>query len=196
VTALLAFTLPVRSSLVTAALIALVPSSTLGQAPAPAVPSAPHERLGFFEGTWTVAEAPPEQNFRETCAWLADGRRHMLCRSRWMTSTGPREGLSVISYSPATADYLYHGFRAGGAVVAHRGAPKDDGWQFTSEQGEGVARTMNRITITRLEGDDMQFTEESARGGGAWEVKAKLRYKRAEAVPSMEELRTKRGGHP
>jgi hypothetical protein len=186
VTAALVFTLPVPFSLVAAALIALAPSSTFGQALAPGVPSAPHERMAFFEGTWTVADAPPEQNFRETCAWLADGRRHMLCRSRWMTPTGPREGLSVFSYSPATADYLYHGFRAGGAVVTHRGVPRDDGWLFTSEQGEGAARTMTRITITRVEGGDTQFTEESATAGGAWEVKAKLRYKRVEAVPSTE----------
>jgi hypothetical protein len=177
-TASFALTLQVRSSLVAAALLAPVPSSTFAQAPAPGVPSAPHERLAFFEGTWTVADSPPEQNFREICAWLADGRRHMLCRSRWMTSTGPREGLSIISYSPATADYLYHGFRAGGAVVTQRGVPKDDGWQFTSAQGEGAARTMTRITITRVQGGDMQFTEESATGDGAWDVKAKLRYQR------------------
>jgi hypothetical protein len=180
VTASLAFTLPVRTALVAVAWVVLVPSSTSGQAPAPADPSAPHERLVFFEGTWTVVDAPPEQNFRETCAWLPDGRRHMVCRSRWMTPTGPREGLSIISYSPATVDYLYHGFRAGGAVVTQRGVPKDDGWLFTSEQGAGATRTMIRTTITRVEGGDMQFTEESATGGGAWEVKVKLRYKRVD----------------
>jgi hypothetical protein len=196
VTDSLAFTLRVRSSLVAAALTALVPSSTVGQAPAPAVPSAPHERLAFFEGTWTLADAPPEQNFRETCAWLADGRRHMVCRSRWMTPTGPREGLSVFSYSPATGDYLYNGFRAGGAVVTHRGTPKGDGWQFTSEQGEGVDRTMTRVTITPVEGGDMQFIEESARGGSAWELRAKLRYKRVEALPGIDDLRTKRSRNP
>jgi hypothetical protein len=175
----LALTLQMQSlCAVAVALVALLPSSTFAQAPGPNVPSAPHERLAFFEGTWTVAEPPPEQNFRETCSWLVDGRRHMLCRSRWTTPTGPREGLSVISYSHNTADYLYHGFRAGGSVVTQRGVPKDDGWLFTSEQGEGSTKTMTRITITRVAGGDMQFTEESATGGGPWAVKVNVRYKR------------------
>jgi len=37
---------------------------------------------------------------------------------------------------------------------------------------------MTRITITRVAGGDMQFTEESATGGGPWAVKVKVRYKR------------------
>ncbi|MES2959492.1 MAG: hypothetical protein V4792_14975 [Pseudomonadota bacterium] len=157
---------------------ALTPSSTFPQSPAPSVPSAPHERLAFFEGTWTMVEAPPGQNFRETCAWLGEGRRHMLCRSRWTTATAPREALSVISYSHNTADYLYHGFRAGGSVVTQRGVPKDDGWLFTSEQGAGAAKTATRVTITQVADGDMQFTEESATGGGPWSVNVNVRYKR------------------
>lgn len=179
-----------RSRFVAVALTALVPLWTLGQEPAPSVPSAPHERLAFFEGTWTVAELPPEQSFRETCSWLTDGRRHMLCRSRWTTPTGPREGLSIFSYSHDTADYLYHGFRAAGSVVTHRGVQKDDGWLFTSEQGEGSAKTMTRITIARVAGGDMQFTQESTTGGGPWAVKAKVLYKRvAQAGQSPLEAR-------
>src|SRR5688572_7592746 len=81
----------------------------------PATPSDPHEALAFFEGTWTTSEAKPQDEFRETCAWLPEGRRHMLCRSRWRAPAGYREGLSIFSYDPAPGEYRYHGFRAGGA---------------------------------------------------------------------------------
>jgi hypothetical protein len=70
---------------------------------APAV--APHEALRFFEGTWTVAGAPPEQDFRETCRWMTGSRRHMVCMSRWNAADGAREGISIFSYDAAQGRY-------------------------------------------------------------------------------------------
>nr|MBA3242076.1 hypothetical protein [Acidobacteriota bacterium] len=58
----------------------------------PTVPSPPHERLSMFKGTWTIVGYPPERRLRETCDWLPEGRRHMVCRVRFQTPTGPREG--------------------------------------------------------------------------------------------------------
>ncbi len=66
--------------------------------PAPATPMtplAPHEKLSFLLGTWTMAGFSAAANMRETCDWLGAGRRHIVCHSRWQAASGPREGLSM-----------------------------------------------------------------------------------------------------
>ena len=138
----------------------------------------PHEALAFFEGTWTTSDAKPEDEFSETCAWLPAGRRHMVCRSRWKTAAGPREGLSIFSHDERTAEYLYHGFRPGGAVVVHRGLRLPDGWSFTSERGEGEERVRTRVTIGRVAEGRFSFHIETARADGPWATGARLEYRR------------------
>lgn len=139
--------------------------------------ASPHEALRFFEGTWTVEGAPPEQDFRETCRWMTGGRRHMVCVSRWNATDGAREGMSIFSYDAVQGRYQYHGFRSGGAVVVHQGQAEADGWRFSSEQGEGEARVRTRVTITgRPEG--FLLVAESARGDGEWRRTSEVRYLR------------------
>ncbi len=48
--------------------------------PSPMTPRPAHERLAVFEGTWKKADSPANDRFREICAWLEGGRRHMICR--------------------------------------------------------------------------------------------------------------------
>ena len=102
----------------------------------------------------------------------------MVCRSRWQSATGLREGFSVFSYDGAAGEYLYHGFRAGGAVVTHRGNPNGLGWQFTSERGSGVDRVQSRVTIQPADSEGFRFVEETATGDGPWTVGAQVLYKR------------------
>lgn len=155
--------------------------SNPGQAqpsPSPSTASAPHELLSFFEGTWTIVDPKREGGFRETCGWLAQGRRHMVCRTYWQSPTGPREGLSVISYDAASGEYHYHGFRSGGAVVNQRGRPKGAGWQFTSERGDGPGRVQTRVTIEPAAEGSFRLLEESATGDGPWTAGGQVLYKR------------------
>ncbi|MEP7283540.1 MAG: hypothetical protein ABI696_16300, partial [Rubrivivax sp.] len=119
-------------------------------APPPDAPSPAHEALSFFEGAWTTTDATTADPFQETCGWLAGGRRHMVCRSRWADGGRPREGLSIFSIDATSGDVLYHGFRAGGAAVLMRGRPAGApgrGWRFEAERGDGAARVRTRVTI-------------------------------------------------
>lgn len=145
--------------------------------PRPLDHSPPHERLGFFEGSWTTADATPEEGFLEVCAWLAEGRRHMVCKSRWNTSSGPREGLSVFSYDSANEEYVYNGFRAGGSHVIQRGSEQGGRWQFRSERGNGADRLRSRVTI---EPNDRGFTllSETSKGDEPFRAGAKVEYLR------------------
>ena len=104
---------PESTSAASLLLVCTIACSQAQPNPSPATASPPHELLSFFEGTWIIADARPEEGFRETCTWLAQGRRHMVCRASWQSASGPREGLSVFSYDAASGEYLYHGFRSG-----------------------------------------------------------------------------------
>lgn len=145
--------------------------------PAPDTPLPEYEALGFFEGTWTIAELPPEQEFRETCAWLPGGRRHMVCRSRFRAANGAlREGLSLFSYDPATGTYLYYGLRPSGAVETNRGSFDGERWFLTGEDRNGETVRRRRITIRGAEGGGYHFVEESSDGEAPWRVEAEYRF--------------------
>lgn len=142
----------------------------------PSAPSEPHEALAFFEGTWTTSDSTPEDDFSETCAWLAEGRRHMICRSRWRAEAGRREGLSIFSYDPSSSEYRYHGFRPGGVVVVLTGQRLPKGWLFTSDRGAGDDRVQTRVTMKTTAQDRFSFLSESARGDKPWQVGARFEY--------------------
>jgi hypothetical protein len=142
--------------------------------------ASPHERLAFFEGQWTTSDAKPEDVFHETCAWLGAARRHMVCRASWVAPTGRVEGLSVFSYEASSGDFLYHGFRSGGAVVVQRGRPTADGWAFASEQGEGATRVRQRVSIAARADRGFDFVAESASGDGPWTERSRVSYRRLE----------------
>jgi hypothetical protein len=153
------------------------------QAPTtPMTPSAPHEALSFFEGSWTVAERPAEQQLVEICSWLNAGRRHMVCRATWQAATGPREGVSIFSYRAADSTYLYYGIRPSGAVEALEGRGIEDGFQFTGESGSGPERVRTRVTVTRTGPRGFRFLAESSRGDGPWEVAGTEHYVPAPGV--------------
>ena len=139
---------------------------------------APEERLRFFEGTWTTADATPELGFRETCAWLPEGRRHMVCRSRWNTPSGPREGMSVFSFDRASGQFVYNGFRSSGAWVLQRGEEQGGRWRFGSEEGQGEARVRTRVTMEADGDQGFVFVAESSTGDGPWRQTSKVVYRR------------------
>jgi len=152
-------------------------------APTPMTPLPEHEALAFFEGAWTIEERPVDEALVETCAWLPAGRRHMVCRSTWRSSSGPRESWSIFSFSATDSSYLYYGLRAGGAVEPMRGRRVADGWEFASEVGVGPARQRVRVTITRLEALRFRLVAESAVGDGPWTVEDTEHYVRVPRQP-------------
>jgi len=161
--------------------LALFVATSHAEAPrTPMTPSPPHEALSLFVGEWTTAESKPEEQFRETCDWLAEGRRHMVCRSRWLTATGPREGLSIFSYDPAAGQYVYHGYRSGGATEVLRGQASPTGFVFESAPGAGSSSAATRVTLARTVGG-FDFLSETAEAAGEWKTAGKVTYLRQPA---------------
>lgn len=147
----------------------------------PMTPSPPHEKLAMFEGTWTLEEMPAAQAFRETCAWMPLGRRHMVCRSTYKTTSGqPREGMSVMSYRPADGMYVHQGFSPSGVQSTVIGKPSEDGtrWQFDGDEGTGDARVRTRVRIEALADGRVRFSEQTAKGSGEWSAPEVVTYRR------------------
>lgn len=101
----------------------------------------------------------------------------MVCRSRWNTPSGPREGLSIFSHDAVTGDYLYNGFRAGGLHVIQRGSEEGGKWLFRSERGNGADRVRTRVTIEPSRGGFI-FLSESSKGDEPFRAGAKVVYVR------------------
>lgn len=162
-----------------AALLALAGGCAISQpALSLAVRSEPHEALAFYEGTWTLLDGKPEKSFRETCSWLAEGRRHMVCRARWQTANGPRESLGVYSHDPSTGDYQFHGFSASGAVVKERVQRRPKGWVYTTERGTGAERVRTRETLEETVEGRVSAVHETAKDEGPWVVDRTSEYLR------------------
>jgi hypothetical protein len=143
--------------------------------PRPMERSEPHEALTFFEGTWTV---PGDKGWRETCSWLAKGRRHMVCKPRWQSGGKVLEGLGVYSYDEKSGEYLAHGFKPPGRVSAERGQRIPSGFRFMSESGTGADRLRNRHTLEEGSAGRVTGTSETAKGDGPWVVEDKTEYLR------------------
>ncbi len=143
--------------------------------PRPMERSEPHEALAFFEGTWTV---PGNKGWRESCSWLAEGRRHIVCRPRWENPKGALEGLSVYSYDETNGAYLAHSFKASGLVTAERGHRIPRGFRFMSESGAGAERVRERLTLEEDVGGRVIVVSETAKGEGPWVVENKTGYLR------------------
>lgn len=163
----------------------LLAASSPAQAPiTPMTPSEPHERLAFFIGRWTIVDMPPEQDFIEVCDWLGSGRRHVVCRSRWQATSGPREGLSIFSYRQSDAAYVYQGFRpSGGVQTLHgRAAADGSGFEFWGEEGAGADRTRTRVQITTVGDGRFRFVARTASGDSEQWSEEVIHYVRPGAV--------------
>lgn len=148
----------------------------------PSQPSAPHERLTFFEGVWTVEELPAERGYRERCSWMEGGRRHMVCRNRSRSAEGDwREGLSMFSYRAMDSTYLYYGLgRSGGTQqLLGRAAPDGAVWEFTGDETTSEGRVRTLVRIVRLPNGRFRFVEQTARGDAPFTTADTIHYRPA-----------------
>jgi hypothetical protein len=153
-----------------------VPAPSRTPAPAPAVPADPYQALTFFEGNWTIAGLPQGTQFDESCGWLSNARRHLVCRSRTESANGVHEGLGVFSYRASDGMYVYRSFDPNGDVTVLEGRPVGDRWQFSGTTGTGAAQRRTRLTIAPGGERSFLLSEEIATGNGPWQAQPQVRY--------------------
>jgi hypothetical protein len=147
--------------------------------PDPSVVSALHEKMTFFEGTWSPepdssvksGATTPAQG-EETCAWLPGGRRHMVCRS-WSQRPGEtirRERIQILSYQAHNNTYLAHFAFPNGDTVTYVGRVDGDRWVMEMQPSPLLPSNHRFREIITKVGNSLRFVEERSVDGGPWSV--------------------------
>lgn len=148
-------------------------------------PSAPHERLTVFEGTWEHADSAipaggaRQPAARETCEWLTGGRRHMICRSRYQKPEGViRERMHILSYRAEDSTYVVYFAFPGGDNLLYHGRVEGDRWIMDMQPSPLLPKNKRfREIITPTE-NGLRFVEEVSTDGGPWTVSEDYRMRR------------------
>jgi hypothetical protein len=168
--------LPNRTTVVVALLMVATTVDLVARAasPAPMQGTPPgtsrpnHERLAVFEGTWAKKDLPAGETFRDTCAWLPQGRRHMICRQRAESPRGVTEQMAIFSYRGADSTYLLTVFLANGQVWRYEGRPDGDRWVFELVASRPDSPRLRQVVMPA--GDTIRFIEEVSENGGPWRL--------------------------
>src|SRR5688572_3853373 len=144
--------------------------SSTGRAPSPS-PSAAHERLTAFEGTWQRIGGPAGRTVVDTCAWLPEARRHMVCRQRAERQGAISEQMAVYSYRGSDSTYTRTVFLSGGQVWRYAGQPEGNRWTFYRQSNRPGAPSRLRQIVVAF-GDTLGFIEEASEDGNAWRLSA------------------------
>ena len=147
--------------------------------PDPSVASAPHEKMAFFEGTWSAEPDPAIKGnastaaqAEEVCAWLPGGRRHMVCRS-WSQQPGEttrRERVQILSYQAHNDTYLAHFAFPNGDTVTYVGRADGDRWVMDMQPSPLLPSNHRFREIITKVGNSLRFVEERSVDGGPWSV--------------------------
>lgn len=150
----------------------------------PMTPRPAYERLGVFEGTWTLEGSPPEREFIETCNWMPEGRRHLMCRTRYRNELGPQERMAIYSYRASDSTYLVYALMRTGEAFLYAGRSVGDRWvmDFLPHAGDLRWRPAQRVRmVITVQSDTIRFVEESSENGGPWQISEDYRYVRVRA---------------
>jgi hypothetical protein len=135
----------------------------------------PVERLSVFEGTWTREDVPAGATFRETCAWLAGGRRHLVCQTEFQSASRTAQMIKVHSYRQET--YVVYAVMGDGQAWTYTGGPDGDRWIFNVQSNRPNDPRRLRIVITPAK-DRVRFVEESSTNNGPWQTTEDYTYVR------------------
>ncbi|HVL66357.1 MAG TPA: hypothetical protein VM364_03750 [Vicinamibacterales bacterium] len=161
-------------------LVALAASATAQERTAPT----PHERMAFLEGTWELEPGgkpesiAAEAGSRETCAWLAGARRHIVCRAFRESAAGRQESMHVLSYDAHAGKYVAWFAFAGGETLHYVGSVDGDRWVMEMQPTPLVPAGLRLRTIITPTANGMRFVEEGSKDGGPWEIGEDYRHKR------------------
>lgn len=133
------------------------------------------EDLAVFEGTW-AREGVPTDRFRETCTWLAGGRRHLVCDTEARLPGGPVRMLRI--YSSGGGTYTVYAVIGDGPASLYVGGPEGDQWIFTLRPDRADTPQRRRHVITPTK-DRIRFVEEVSENGGPWKTTEDYNYVRA-----------------
>jgi hypothetical protein len=132
------------------------------------LPATPHESLTVFEGSWTLVGGQAGLVSRDTCGWLAGGRRHLVCRRLSGSGDQTSEQLMVYRYRRADSAFAVTVFLAGGQIWEYAGRPEEGRWVLYLERARPDAPRLRQVI--RVAGDTLHYIEEASVNGGPWQL--------------------------
>jgi hypothetical protein len=156
------------------ALVVLLPTVVAAQDAAssrpnsPGAPSAAHELLAAFEGTWTIVGSQPGRTSSDSCSWLTGGRRHLVCRRVSESADRSSEQLIVYSFRRADSAYVATVFLPGGQLWEYAGRPEGGRWVLYLQRMRPENAAQRLRQVIRVAADTLHFTEEASVNGGPW----------------------------
>ena len=116
---------------------------------------------------------------RESCEWLAGGRRQMVCMQTSKSADGiSQESMYILSYGERDSTYVAYFAIPGGENVVFHGTPGEDGWVMELQPTPLVPKGLRlRTTITRTAGG-LRFVDERSMDGGPWQVAEDYQHRR------------------
>lgn len=166
------------SKMVLGASLILVAVVAFAEEPAAPQPTAEHQALESWTGSWSgEGELKPGPfgaggpvSWTEECSWFEGGGFHVVCRSQGTGPMGPMKGLGIIGYNPGKMVYTHYGVDSTGWSGFSEGTRNGDTWTFHSEEMMDGATYRSRFIMTMTSAETMTFSWAISEDGSEWTV--------------------------
>jgi hypothetical protein len=145
-----------QKSIAMLAIVALSSATALAQPQPAPKPTAEHQKLGYFVGTWSMAGEMKPTPFgpggkvtsTETCEWF-QGNFAVVCRSEGTSPMGPMKGIGIMGYSAEEKVYTYYGVDNSPMNMASvpKGTVQGDTWTYNDEAMMGGQKIKSRFVL-------------------------------------------------
>lgn len=164
--------------LVAVMLVVTVASVAVGEEPAMPQPTAEHEALGTWVGSWSgegvMKEGPfgpgGPMTWTEECTWFEGSRFHVVCRSQGDSPMGPMIGLGIAGYNADKGVYTHYGVDSTGWSGYSEGIREGDTWTFQSTETMGGETYHSRYSMTLESPTKIVFSWQTSGDGKTWTV--------------------------
>lgn len=156
----------------------MVASAVVAEDPPAAQPTAEHEALGAWVGSWSGTGEMKAGAFgpggpmtwTEECSWFEGGRFHVICTSEGTGPIGPMKGLGIVGYNAGKQVYTHYGVDNNGWSGYSEGARSGDSWTFQSKELMGGKTYYSRFQMTMTSPNEIAFSWEMSEDGKNWTV--------------------------
>jgi hypothetical protein len=157
--------------------LSAVASLASQQPPQAPKPTAEHQKLAYFVGTWTMTGEMKPSPFgpggkvtsTETCEWF-DGGFAVVCRSQGTSPMGPTKGFGIMGYNTEEKIYTYYGVDNSPMNMASvpRGTISGQTWTFQDEAMMGGKKVKSRFAMNITSPTSYTAKWEMEQAPGKW----------------------------
>ena len=153
---------------------ALVFLGVYAQAQMP-TPSAEHQKLGFWIGTWEIEGrtvetpfwTPGEFHATMNAEWF-EGKFHVICRYKWGGAWGDYSELNILGFDAAVGEYYRYAIDGYGTGNHFKGTMKENVWTYLADTNIEGKAVKYRWTVVDESPGLIMWKSEMSIDGGPW----------------------------